>query len=345
LTISIFLKKPENEMMNLEFLYPRYFYMLLMLIPLIIWYIYSNNRYQPFLNISSIKQFEGNENGIWNYLRHVPFILRILIFSLIIIILARPQSTNSWDDNTVEGIDIVIALDISGSMLAGDFTPNRIEASKNVASEFIAGRPNDRIGLVLFGGESFTQCPLTTDHKVLTNLLQNVEVGIIEDRSTAIGLGLANSVMRLRNSQAISRVIILVTDGVNNAGSINPMTAADIALTYGIRVYTIGVGTRGMAPYPVEDYFGNIYYQPMQVEIDEEMLSNIADITRGQYFRATNNEAMKEIYNEIDKLEKSKIDIIQFNQKQDEYRIYAFYLLILILLETLFRNVFLRSMV
>jgi Ca-activated chloride channel family protein len=212
-----------------------------------------------------------------------------------------------------------------------------------VASSFIAGRPNDRIGIVLFGGESFTQCPLTTDHAVLINLLHEVNVGIIEDQSTAIGLGLANAVKRLKDSGAKSRVVILVSDGVNNAGSVDPLTAAEIAKTFGIRVYTIGVGTRGMAPYPVKDAFGNIFYRQMEVEIDEDILRQISSMTNGEYFRATNNQKLREIYSEIDQLEKSKINVKQYSRKYEEYRIFAFAALILLILEILFRNTVLRT--
>jgi Ca-activated chloride channel family protein len=267
----------------------------------------------------------------------------MLVFVLLIVVLARPQSTNHWEDETVEGIDIVLALDISGSMLAGDFSPNRIEASKDVASEFVSARPNDRMGIVLFGGESFTQCPLTTDHAVLINLLHDVKVGVIEDQSTAIGLGLANAVKRLKDSKAKSRVVILVTDGVNNAGSVDPLTAAEIARTFGIRVYTIGVGTIGTAPFPVMDMFGNIVYQQVEVQIDEAMLKQISLMTNGAYFRATNNQKLKEIYKEIDKLEKSKIDVKQYSRKYEEYRIFAIGALILLLLEILLRTTILRS--
>jgi Ca-activated chloride channel family protein len=262
---------------------------------------------------------------------------------LLIIVLARPQSTNHWEDETVEGIDIMLALDISQSMLAGDFSPNRIEASKDVASEFVSGRPSDRIGIVLFGGESFTQCPLTTDHAVLTNLLHEVKVGIIEEQSTAIGLGLANAVKRLKDSDAKSRVVILVTDGVNNTGSVDPITAAEIARTFGIRVYTIGVGTIGTAPFPVTDMFGHVFFQQMPVEIDEPMLKQISSMTNGAYFRATNNQKLKDIYAEIDKLEKSKIDVKEYSRKYEEYRMFAAAALMLLLLEIFFRTVVLRS--
>lgn len=330
-------------MSNIQFAHPEYFYLLLLLIPAIVWYVFYHNRYQPALRVSTLARLSDVRNGFRYYLRHIPFVFRILTFAALIFILARPQSTNRWNDESVEGIDIMLALDISGSMLAADFSPNRIEASKDVAIEFVSGRPNDRIGLVLFGGESFTQCPLTTDHAVLINLLQKVEVGIVEDQSTAIGLGLANAIKRLKESSASSRVVILVTDGMNNAGSINPYTAADIARTFGIRLYTIGVGTRGMAPVPVRDPFGNMYYQQAKVEIDEDMLAEIAAYTNGEYFRATNNQKLREIYGQIDQLEKTKIDIRQYSRKYEEFRIFGVWALLFLVLDIIIRNVFIRS--
>ncbi len=330
-------------MYNIEFLHPRYFYLLLLMVPAVIWYLYRYNRIQAELKIPAVNQIEKIRKSGLVYLRHVPFVLRMLSFALLVAVLARPQSTNNWQNETIQGIDIMLALDISGSMLAGDFSPNRIEASKDVASEFVAGRPNDQIGIVLFGGESFTQCPLTTDHAVLINLLNEIHVGVIEDQSTAIGLGLANAVKRLKDSNAKSRVVILVTDGVNNAGSVDPLTAAEIAKTFGIRVYTIGVGTIGTAPYPVQDIFGNIYYQQMDVEIDEGILKQISSMTSGAYFRATNNQKLKEIYREIDQLEKSKIDVKQYSKKYEEFRIFAFAALALLFLEILLKSTLLKT--
>ncbi|HEX2394949.1 MAG TPA: VWA domain-containing protein, partial [Bacteroidales bacterium] len=221
-------------MYEIDFANPRLLYIILLVIPAIIWYIYRHNQVQAELQISSIPEIKEIRKSFKAILRHIPFVLRILVFILLIIVVARPQSTNRWEDQTVEGIDIMLSMDISGSMLAGDFSPNRIEASKDVASDFVMSRPNDRIGIVLFSGESFTQCPLTTDHTVLINLLSEVRVGVIENQSTAIGLGLATAVKRLKDSNAKSRVVILVTDGVNNAGSVDPLTAAEIAKTFGI---------------------------------------------------------------------------------------------------------------
>jgi Ca-activated chloride channel family protein len=330
-------------MSNIQFAHPAYFYMLLLIPAALIWYIFRHNKVQGDLQIPEISPFAKISKGPRVIFRHVPFILRMFIFTLLIVILARPQSTNKWENETIEGIDIMLVLDVSNSMLAGDFSPNRIEASKDVANDFVLGRNNDRIGLVLFGGESFTQCPLTTDHAVLLNLLHDVNVGMIEDESTAIGLGLANAVKRLKDSNARSRVIILVTDGQNNAGSIDPLTAGEIAKTFGIRVYTIGVGTNGMAPYPVRNVFGDLVYTQIKVDIDEPMLRQIAAMTKGEYFRATNNQKLKEIYSRIDKLEKTKIDVKKYARKHEEYQRFAIACLILVILEILLRNTVLRT--
>ena len=321
---------------------PTYLYLLLLLIPMIGWYIWKLCKSQASLQVSSSEAFDAPGTTSWKvYLRHVPFVLRMAAVAVLIIILARPQSTNSWQNTSTEGIDIVMAMDISSSMLAQDLKPNRLEASKDVAASFINGRPNDNIGLVVFAAESFTQCPLTTDHTVLLNLFKDVQPGIIQD-GTAIGLGLANAVSRIKDSQAKSKVIILLTDGVNNAGEIAPVTAAEIAKTFGIRVYAIGVGTKGMAPYPFQTAFG-IQYQDVPVEIDEPTLKQIAATTGGQYFRATDNTSLKEIYSEIDKMEKTKISVQQYSKKQEEYKNWALLLFALLLVEILLRNSLLRN--
>ena len=321
---------------------PTYLYLLLLLIPMIGWYIWKLCKNQASLQVSSSEAFDAPGTTSWKvYLRHVPFVLRMAAVAVLIIILARPQSTNSWQNTSTEGIDIVMAMDISSSMLAQDLKPNRLEASKDVAASFINGRPNDNIGLVVFAAESFTQCPLTTDHTVLLNLFKDVQPGIIQD-GTAIGLGLANAVSRIKDSQAKSKVIILLTDGVNNAGEIAPVTAAEIAKTFGIRVYAIGVGTKGMAPYPFQTAFG-IQYQDVPVEIDEPTLKQIAATTGGQYFRATDNTSLKEIYSEIDKMEKTKISVQQYSKKQEEYKNWALLLFALLLVEILLRNTLLRN--
>ncbi len=321
---------------------PTYLYLLLLLIPLIGWYIYKLHKSQASLQVSSSEAFEAPKASSWKvYLRHLPFVLRIFAITFLILILARPQSTDSWQNTSTEGIDIMLAMDISGSMLAEDLKPNRLEAAKDVAASFINGRPNDNIGLVVFSGESFTQCPLTADHTVLLNLFKDINSGMIQD-GTAIGLGLANAVSRIKDSQAISKVIILLTDGSNNMGEIAPVTAADIARTFGIRVYTIGVGTEGMAPYPFQTPFG-IQYQNAPVDIDENTLKQIASITGGQYFRATDNSSLKEIYTEIDQMEKTKISVQQYSKKQEEYKNWALLVFALLLCEVLLRNTLLRN--
>ncbi len=321
---------------------PTYLYLLLLFIPLIGWYIYKLSKSQASLQVSSSEVFELPEAKSWKvYLRHLPFVFRIVAVALLIVVLARPQSTNSWQNSSTEGIDIMLAMDISTSMLAEDLKPNRLEASKDVASSFINGRQNDNIGLVVFAAESFTQCPLTIDHTVLLNLFKDVQPGVIQD-GTAIGLGLANAVSRIKDSQAKSKVIILLTDGVNNTGEIAPVTAAEIAKTFGVRVYTIGVGTQGEAPYPIPTAFG-VQYQNIPVEIDEAVLKQIAATTGGQYFRATDNASLKEIYSEIDKMEKTKISVQEFSKKQEEYKNWAILIFVLLLLELFLRNTVLKS--
>ena len=321
---------------------PNYLYLLLLLIPLVAWYFYKLRKSQASLQISSAEAFEAPGATSWRvYLRHVPFVLRMVAIAVLIVVLARPQSTNSWQNSTTEGIDIVMAIDISTSMLAEDLKPNRLEAAKDVAASFINGRPNDNIGLVVFAAESFTQCPLTTDHGVLLNLFKDIQPGIIQD-GTAIGVGLANAVSRIKDSQAKSKVIILLTDGVNNTGQVAPVTAAEIAKTFGIRVYTIGVGTQGEAPYPIPTAFG-VQYQNIPVEIDEQILKQIASTTGGQYFRATDNASLKEIYSEIDQMEKTKISVQEFSKKQEEYKNWALLAFVLLLVEVLLRNTVLRN--
>tara|TARA_B100000902_G_scaffold175658_1_gene169446 strand:+ start:68130 stop:69128 length:999 start_codon:yes stop_codon:yes gene_type:complete len=329
-----------KKMTDISFVNPEYFWLLL-LIPIIgFWYFLQRKKIQSRVLFSDTSNISSNKT-IKNHLIHLPFILKILAASLLIIALARPQSTSSWQDSTTEGIDIVLAMDISGSMLAEDLKPNRLEASKNVALDFISKRLNDRIGLVVFSGESFTQCPLTTDHNVLINLFKDVKSGMISD-GTAIGMGLATGVNRLKDSKAISKVIILLTDGVNNQGLLAPLTAAEIAQKFGIRVYTIGVGTEGYAPYPFQTPFG-IQYQDVEVQIDEETLQDIATITNGEYFRATNNKSLKEIYEDINKLEKSEIETTEYHKRKEEFLPYAFFALILLTISFVLKSTFLKS--
>ena len=315
---------------------------LLLIIPVMIaFYVIKQHKTNASLRIPGLQQFGPARITFRHYLRHALFVLRIMAVALLIIALARPQSSESFQDISTEGIDIILTLDISGSMLARDFKPDRLEASKDVATEFIAGRPYDRMGLVVFSGESFTQCPLTTDHAVLINLLQEIKSGMVED-GTAIGMGLATAVNRIKDSEAKSKVIIILTDGVNNRGEIAPLTAAEIAKTFGVRVYTIGVGTQGVAPYPVETPFG-MQYQDMPVEIDEPILKEIAKKTGGRYFRATDNDKLLEVYKEIDKMEKSKIDVRLYSRKEEKFfqpALAAFLILVLELIArfTLFKN-------
>lgn len=318
-----------------------YLFLLLLLIPYIVWYILKHKKNNATLQMSDTNIYRDIKKSYKIYLLHVPFILRIIVLSLVILILARPQTTNNWQNSEVEGIDIMLAIDVSTSMLAEDLKPNRLEAAKDVAAEFISGRPNDNIGITLFAGESFTQCPLTVDHTVLLNLFQSINSGIVED-GTAVGMGIANAVSRLKDSKAKSKVIILLTDGTNNKGDISPLTAADIAKSFGIRVYTIGVGTNGMAPYPLR-VAGTIQYINTPVEIDEKTLTQIAITTNGNYFRATNNSKLKEVYKEIDKLEKTKLNVKQYSKRHEEYQWFALIALLFLLLEFYLRNSILKK--
>lgn len=328
-------------MFGFEFANPKYFLLLVLLLPMILWYIFKEKKSHADLQFSSLRAFRGIRHAGRVWLRHVLFALKVLAIVFLVTALARPQSSNSWQTYTSEGIDIVLGLDISTSMLARDFSPDRLEAAKEVATKFILERPQDRIGLVVFAGESFTQCPLTTDQAVLVNLLREVQSGMIED-GTAIGLGLANAVNRLKDSPAKSKVVILLTDGVNNRGAIAPVTAAELAKTYGIRVYTIGVGTYGEAPYPVPSPFG-VQLQNMRVEIDEDVLRQIATVTGGQYFRATDNSKLEQIYKEIDQLEKSKMEVKHFSKKQEQYFWFGLIGVLLLVGEALLRYTLLRK--
>lgn len=317
-----------------------YLFLLLLLIPYIIWYIWKHQNSEASLQVSDTEVYTQTPKTFKNYLIHAPFILRTLALALLVIVLARPQTTDSWQNSETEGIDIMLALDVSTSMLAEDLKPNRLEAAKEVANQFINGRPYDNIGVTLFAGESFTQCPLTVDHSVLLNLINQAECGIIED-GTAVGMGIANAVSRLKDSKAISKVIILLTDGTNNMGDISPLTAAEIAKSFGIRIYTVGVGTNGTAPYPYP-VAGTIQYVNMPVEIDEGTLTQIANIADGLYYRATSNSKLKEVYDEIDKLEKTKISVKQFSKRNEEYKYFALAAFLCIMLEILLRHTVLR---
>ncbi len=319
------------------------FLLFIPLIGYIVWYILIGRHKTPTIKVSTVVPFLKKDlRSYKNYLLHLPFALRVIALAMMIIVLARPQSTNSWQNSDVEGIDIMLAMDVSTSMLAMDLAPNRLEAAKQVAAEFINGRPNDNIGLTIFAGESFTQCPLTVDHAVLLNMLNAVKCdiaaqGIIED-GTAIGMGIANAVSRLKESKAKSKVIILLTDGSNNRGEISPEAAAEIAKQFGVRVYTIGVGTTGEAPYP---YNGHVVNVP--VEIDETTLNKIATIADGNYYRATSNTKLKEVYEKIDKLERTKLQVKEYSRKEEEYAIFAIIALAALMLELLLRNTLLKT--
>jgi Ca-activated chloride channel homolog len=328
--------------MNLTFLHPHYFFLLLLLIPMIGWYVWRLKTMNASLQLSSLKGFSAIGKSRKIYIRHLPFILRVLAVVFLILALARPQTTNKLQTSTTEGIDIMISLDMSTSMLAMDFNPNRLEAAKEVAINFIQGRPNDRIGLVIFAAESFTQCPLTIDHAVLVNLFREIQTGMLED-GTAIGDGLATAVNRIKDSESKSKVIIFLSDGENNRGQIAPLTAAEIAKTFGIRVYTIGVGTIGTAPYPINTVFGQ-QVQNVEVKIDEAMLKEIASITDGHYFRATDKNKLEEIYKEIDAMEKTKTEVQEYTKKSEEFLIFALLSFIFLISEILLKNTVLRTL-
>ena len=320
---------------------PAYLWLLLLIIPLVVWYILKQHKSDASIEVSTTMPFDKMPRSYKYYLRHVRFALRVCALTALIIALARPQSTNSWSNRSTEGIDIVVALDISTSMLARDFKPNRVDAAKDVAAQFISGRTYDNIGLVIFAGESFTMCPMTTDHSALLNLLKDVECGMIEDR-TAIGDGLTTAINRIKEGPAKSKTTILLTDGTNNAGDIAPVTAADIAKTFGIRVYTIGVGTQGMAPYPVQTPYG-IQYQNYPVEIDENTLKEIAAKTDGEYFRATDKSALKNIFSEIDKLEKTKLSVTEYSKREERFMPWAILAMLLLCVDILLKNTILKN--
>ena len=320
---------------------PLYLLLLLCLIPAVVWYIFKQKKAQAALQVSSTQAFDKMPDTYKYYLRHLLFVLRMAAIACVIVMLARPQATDRWENQTREGVDIVVALDISSSMLARDFKPDRIQAAKDVAAQFISGREDDNIGLVIFAGESFTMCPMTTDHAVLLNLMKEVECGMIADM-TAIGDGLATAINRIKDGPAKSKTIILLTDGTNNAGNVSPSTAAQIASTLGIRVYTIGVGTQGEAPYPVQTPYG-VMYQNVPVEIDEVTLKSIASETGGKYFRATNKGVLENIFEEIDQLEKTKLSVKEFSRREERYLPWALWALLLLGLEMVLRNTVLRN--
>lgn len=325
----------------MTFANPGYLFLLLLLIPVIGWYIYELRKADASVQIGDTRVLQKQPKSLRVRLLHLPFILRVTAIILLTLALARPQLTNRWSSESTEGIDIMMALDISGTMLAEDLKPNRLEAAKQVASDFVLARPNDQIGLVVFAGESFTQCPLTIDHAVLVNLFQSVEYGMIED-GTAIGLGLANAVNRMKDSQTKSKVVILLTDGSNNRGDIDPQTAAEIAKTFGIRVYTVGVGSYGQARVPVQTPIGTQYIT-MDSEFDETTLQRIAQTTGGQYFRATDNSSLKKIYEQIDQLEKTKLRVREYAKHTENFAPFLYAALLCLLGEILLRYFVLRT--
>lgn len=326
---------------SITFAHP-WFLGLLAVVPLLILWQWNKYKQQyPELKMSSLAAVQHFRSWKATF-RPILTVFKILAFTLLVLALARPQSTFKEEKITTDGIDIVLAMDVSGSMLARDFQPDRLGASKNVAAEFIESRPHDRIGLVVFAGESFTQCPVTTDQKVLQTLLKDIKSGLIQD-GTAIGMGLATAVNRLKESESESKVVILLTDGVNNQGFIDPLTAAEAAVQFGVKVYTIGVGTEGTAPYPVRNIFGRTQLQQVEVQIDEKLLGEIADMTEGQYFRATDNNSLRKIYDQIDQLEKTEIEVSAIQRYSERFHLFAFLAACFVVSEMLLRNTLFRG--
>lgn len=329
----------------MTFANPAYLYLLLLLIPYVVWYIMRYNRTLPVMMVSTSSSFKKAPHSIRQRLVHLPLLLRIACIVLTIVALARPQTTNHWSNKHIEGIDIMLCMDMSTSMLAEDLKPNRVEAARNVALNFINGRPDDNIGLTIFAGEAYTQCPMTVDHAVLINMLAGMNTkmaqnGLLED-GTAIGMGIANAVTRLKDSKAKSKVIILLTDGTNNRGQISPNTAADIAQSFGIRVYTVAVGTNGTAPYPFY-VGGRVEYQNVPVEIDTKSLAEIAAKTGGEFYRATNTEKLMEVYEHIDKLEKTKMKVMNYSKRHEAFAPFLLAALLLLGSEVILRHTLLR---
>ncbi|MBD5191458.1 MAG: VWA domain-containing protein [Barnesiella sp.] len=326
----------------MQFANPGYFWLLLILVPLIAWQVIKYRNAHPAMEISTVSPFRGMGRPLKEYLLHGLFLLRLATIVFVIIMLARPQSHDSWNTTNTEGIDIVIALDVSPSMLARDFKPDRLEAAKNVAANFVSARENDNIGLVLFAAESFTGVPMTMDRATLTNYINSIEMGMLGN-ATAIGDGIVTSINRIKDGQAKSKTIILLTDGSNNTGNVAPKTAAEIAAKYGIKIYTIGIGKNGTALYPQQDYFGRIEYVPQEVVIDEETLKEIAATTGGKYFRATGNNVLQDVFDQIDQLEKTAMDVRNFSHTQDNYMIWAWLALICFVTELVLRHTVLRT--
>ncbi len=324
---------------------PLYLLLLLLLVPYVVWYLLRHRTVHPMLLVSTTEAYRFLRRTWKQYLVHAPFVLRCVCYAAVVMALARPQTMNNWKQTDIEGIDIMLCVDISSSMLAEDIKPNRVKAAREVAIEFVSGRPNDNIGLTLFAGEAFTQCPLTADHGVLINMLQNLQCdmtqhGMIED-GTAIGMGLASAISRLKDSHAKSKVIILLTDGVNNRGDMSPLTAADIAKTFGIRIYTVGAGKNGLAPYPMP-VAGGVQYVQVPVEIDEKTLRGIANATDGKFYRAESAKSLQKIYEEIDQLEKTKLSTKKFSKRYEAFMPFVLVALVSLLLELLLRVTILK---
>lgn len=328
---------------NIEFAYPEFFWWLVLIPFMIFWYVRKQRNRQAVMAVSSVQGLRGLPVSWKVRFRPLLLALRLLAFAALVVALARPQTSNTSENIDSEGIDIVLSLDISGSMLAQDLQPNRIEAAKKVAQDFVDRRISDRIGLVIFSGESFTQCPITTDHAVLKGQIAQVKSGMLQD-GTAIGMGLATAVDRLRSSKAKSKVIILLTDGVNNTGLVDPLTALEIAKAFKIRVYTIGLGTIGKAPFPMTAPDGTVQMQMMDVQIDEALMKKIATETGGIYYRATDNSSLQDIYNNIDKLEKTKVEITSYKRYAEHFFPFAILALVSLLLEMLLRYTVFKSL-
>ena len=326
----------------MQLAHPEYLWLFLVFIPIIGWHVWKHRQAYPALHISTAAPFANMPRSYKVYLLHGLLVLRLFCIGCVIIVLARPQTSDSWRTSKTEGTDIIIALDISSSMLARDFQPDRLEAAKNMASKLVAGRKNDNIGLVIYAGESFTSLPMTTDRSMVANYIHDIRMGMLND-GTAIGDGLATSINRIKDGKAKSKSIILITDGVNNTGVVAPLTAAEIAKKMGIKVYTIGVGRNGTAPTPQQNYFGGVDYVNMPVVIDEAMLQNISRMTGGKYFRATGNNVLRDIFQEIDQLEKTQMDVRHFSHTEDDYMLWAWLAFASFLAEIVLRRTLLRT--
>lgn len=326
----------------MQLAHPQYLWLFLVFIPLIVWYIFKQRNAKPSMAVSTISPFAKTGTSYKSWLRHALFILRLGAIGCVIIILARPQIKDNWRTTSTEGTDIMLAMDISTSMLARDFKPDRLEAAKDVAQQFVSARDNDNIGIVIFAGESLTGIPMTVDHAPLQNYIAGIQTEMVTD-GTAIGDGIATSLNRLKEGKAKSRSIILLTDGSNNTGVVSPMTAAEIAKEMGVKIYTIGIGTNGNAPFPTIDMFGRVTYSPQPVVIDESTLKQIAQTTGGQYFRATNKKVLQEIFSEIDQLEKTQMDIRHFSHTEDNYMTWAWLAFAFVCIDLLLRYTILRT--